>query len=331
VLAAAALAGGAELLPPPPLAADQPKLTRTEVRSLYERALAHWIADHAGPDSATVLAPPVTTSSFAYYGNLRGLGTLGWQNRDGLSASYRIVSSLRPSETQALVNQYGVTQIVLPSWDTGLDDLSRLGVNPGAEPFIYVLHHTDGVVYDWLRPLAYSLPEVPGFEESSVLVLAVSDEANPAVVHSRLVEYLIEMHRLDQAAIASRALLHYPSDLGAQVALAEYAKATGDDRQFSKMVQSIASYVRVGADRRLSWDRRASLAVVLALGGQEDLARTQVQKCVRLLDEERVREMTTGSLFHLLYLAGHFGVEIPDAKARALAVSLLPAELRARL
>jgi hypothetical protein len=331
-LAPAMISGLVQILPTiDPTNPNDFKFTPAEIEGLYERSVAQWIADRAGPDGATVLVPPFRTSSFCYYGGLRGLGTQNWENRDGLSATFRIVNSTRPDETLALLNQRGVTNIVVPSWDSDLDDFARMGLKQPMDSFIYALHQTDGGIFPWLRALPYSLPEIPGFKEPSVLILEVTDEADPATLRSRLVEYLIEMHRIDQAAFASQALLRYPADLGALVALAQVAKARGNDEDFARAFSSIQSNLASGSDRSLAWDRRVSLAVVLALGGRTDLSETQVKRCVAELDDARVRLLTTGSLYHLLVLGKHFDIEISDPKLHALALKLLPSELRERL
>jgi hypothetical protein len=331
-LACAALVLGlVELVPPPGGASGDAKFTRAEVEGLYERALSQWIADHAGPGGALVLVPPYRTSSFCFYGGLRGLGTPNWENRDGLSATFRIVNSTRPDETLALLSQRGVTHIVVPSWDTDLDDFARMGLTQPKDSFIYALHQTDGGIFPWLRALPYNLPAITGFEDQSVLVLQVTDEADPATVRSRLVEYLVEMHLTDQAAYSSQALRRYPANLGALVALAQVEKARGDEDEFAKVFGALVSNLSSGSDRSLPWDRRVSLAVVLALGGRGELSREQVRRCLAEADDADIRYLTTGSLYHLLVLAKHFELELPDPRLRALSVKLLPDELRERL
>jgi hypothetical protein len=310
---------------------DDFAFTPSDIEGLYERALAHWIADRAGPAGATVLTPPYRTSSFCFYGGLRGIGTQNWENRDGLSATFRIVNSTRPDETLALLNQRGITHIVVPSWDTDLDDFAKMGLKQPMDSFIYALHQTYGGIFPWLRALPYNLPPIPGFKDPSVLVLEVTDETDPATLRSRLVEYLVEMHHVDQAAYASKALLRYPADLGALVALAQVAKAQGDDEAFDKVFSALVSNLSSGSDRSLAWDRRVSLAVVLALGGRSDLSVVQVRRCVAEIDDARIRLLTTGSLYHLLFLCKHFDVPISDPALRALAMKLLPSELRERL
>jgi hypothetical protein len=74
-----------------------------------------------------------------------------------------------------------------------------------------------------------------------------------------------------------------------------------------------------------------SLAVVLALGGRTDLSRVQVKRCMGEIDAAHIRLLTTGSLYHLLFLCKHFDLEITDPGLHALSMKLLPSELRERL
>ena len=306
-------------------------LTLAEVEGLYERGLAQWIADRAGPDGATVLVPPFRTSSFCFYGGLRGLGTQNWDNSDGVSATFYIVTAMREGESLSVIRQRGVTHIVLPSWDTEFDDFARLRLKDPAASFVYALHNTNGGGFSWLRALPYELPPIAGLEEQSVMVLEVTDETDPATHQSRFVEYLVESQQIERAAVASRELLRYPADLGSLVARAQLAKAMGDERAFDKAFDSIVPNLSSRSDRVLAWDRRVSLAVVLALGGRADLSRAQVNRCFREADESRLRYLTTESLYHLLLLGRRTGMEFSDPKLRALSLRLLPEKLRARL
>jgi hypothetical protein len=329
--AAALVLGLTQLLPAPSGESNSFKFTRAEVEGLYERALSQWIADRSPPGGATVLVPPFRTSSFSFYGSLKGLGTPNWENKEGLSASFRIVTSTRPDETEALINQREISYIVIPSWDPDFDEFARIGLKQPQDSFIAALHQTDGGIFNWLQALPYTQPAIAGFDEQSVLVLAVTDETDPATLRSRLVEYLIEMHQMQQATYSSRALLRYPADLGALVALAQVEKAQEDQEAFAKTFTSLVSNLTSNPNRGLAWDRRVSLAVVLELGGRDDLSRAQTSKCLAGISEVRVRSMTTGSLYHLLVLLRHFEMTIDDPKIQALCMKLLPAELRERM
>jgi len=304
------------------------RFTQAEVEGLYERKLSHWIADHAGPEGATVLAPPYRTSSLCFYGSLRGLGTQNWENGEGLDATFHIVTAMTEAEARTVLNQHGVTHLVLPSWDTDLDDFARLRLKNPDDSFVSVLHRTYGGIFGWLRPLPFELPPVAGFEDPSVLILEVSDDTDAATLRSRLVEYLIEMHRLNEATNAAQALLHYPTDLGSQVALAQLAAARDDKEGFRKAITSVVSGLSRGSDRSLYPDRRVSLAVVLAIGGRTDQSRAQVERCLRGIDAGQLRFLTGESLYHLLLLARRYGVTLSDPALHALSLKLLPDTLR---
>lgn len=316
-------------LVPPTVTAGNVEFTRLEVEGLVERSLAHWIADHAGPDGAVVLLPPDRTTSWCFHGGLRGLGTANWENHDGLAATIQLVSATTAEEAQAQLSQRGITHVILPSWDTDLDEFVRWTLRRPEDSFLMALHRWALPV--WLRPLPYQLPSIPGFEGQSVAIIEVTEESNQAAALSRLAEYFIEMRQVDLAAAAGQKLKLYPADLGASVALAQVEKATGDAAGFAKSFDLLLSSLNGGFDRTLAWDRRVSLAVVLAQGQRNDLAREQVQRCLARIDEARIRSLTTLSLFRLMTLSKAYELDLPEPRLRGLALKLLPAELRGRL
>jgi hypothetical protein len=263
------------------------EFTRLEVEGLIERTLAHWIADRAGSGNVVILVPPDRTTSWCFHGGIRGLGTANWENREGLSATIRIVTATTADEAQALINQRGVTHLVLPSWDTDLDEFARWTLRNPNDAFIAALHHW--ALPPWLRPLPYRLPAVTGFENQSVAIFEVTEESNRAAALSRLAEYFIEMQQIDHAGSTSPGLQRYPTDLGALVALARVEKARGDATAFAKSFNAVTISLASGSDRALPWDRRVSLAAVLAIGGRNDLAREQAARCFKEITEARIR------------------------------------------
>jgi hypothetical protein len=71
--------------------------------------------------------------------------------------------------------------------------------------------------------------------------------------------------------------------------------------------------------------------MVLARGKQYALAAEQIRRCLEGLKEDRLRSLTTASLYDLLVLAHAFHLEIADARLRDLAIDLLPEHLRGRI
>jgi hypothetical protein len=304
-------------------------LDETEVYSLIERDLARWLALHAGPDGGIVLAPHDQTATFYYFGGLRGVPTFGPDNRDGLGAAVRILSASTPEEAKTLIMQRGITHIVIPSWDTYLDVYARMGMGQLDGTFMKSLD--EWKLPPWLRPVPFQLPTIPGFAARSVIILSVVDDQNDAAALSRIAEYFIEMGQLDRAGAVAQALRRFPADIGAIVARAQFEDVSGDAAEFGRLLDLIRPFLAAKADRRLPWDRRVALAVVLTRGKDTDLAREQVRRCVATIDETKIRSLPTGSLYRLLALSRAFGIPISDTKLRDLALALLPPDLRSHL
>jgi hypothetical protein len=296
---------------------------------MIERDLARWLALHAAPDGAVVLAPPNETVTMFYYGGARGIATLGWENREGLGAGIRIASASTPEESQELISRRGVTHLVIPQWDPYLDIYARMGLGQLEGSFMNRLHVWD--LPPWLRPVSYLLPTIGGFEGQSVIIFEVVEEQDDATAKARLAEYFVEMDHLDLAAAAAQALRRFPADLGALVARAQVAKAVGDNDAFAHTVDLLLPQAAAGASRSLPWDRRVSLAIVLALAQHADLARVEVKRCLADVDDEKLRFLSTGSLYRLQVLSRSVGEEITNPRLRALALDLLPPSLRARI
>jgi len=276
-----------------------------------------------------VLLPPDRTTSWCFHGGLRGLGTANWENREGLAATIRIVTANTAEEAKARLDERGVAFLALPSWDTDLDEFARWSLRNPEDAFVMALHHW--TLPPWLRPVPYSLPSAAGREDRSIALFRVTDETNRAAAASRLAEYFVEMQRTEMTPASRQALQRYPADLSALVALAQVEEAAGDRARFDQALGVIAAGLSAGLDRSLPWDRRVSLAIVLALGQRNDLAREQIRRCIEKLDEDRLRSLSTGSLYRLQVLAKAFELPITDPVLRESALGLLPAELRARL
>ena len=229
---------------------------------LVERDLARWLVAHGPSDGAVVLAPSDLTTALYYYGGIRGLGTLDWENQEGIQAVVRIVSATTADEAFDLVNRRGVLYVVIPAWDNQLDAFARMGLGQIEGSFINGLHRW--VLPPWLRPLSYPNPTIGGFEGQSVIVLKVTEDQDDALLMSRIAEYLIETDNLNMAGSAANALKRFQSDLGAIVARAQVENARGENDEFGRTVDSILPRLTGEGERSLAWDMRVNLAVVLA-------------------------------------------------------------------
>ena len=303
-------------------------LTRSEVLGLIERDLAGWLALHADPAGVVLLAPPNATTALCYYGGMRGMGSLSWENKGGVAAAVLILKNQNLQEAKAMIDRRKITHLILLSWDSSFDEYTRTGT--GENPISLRDQLQLARLPLWLRPLAYPMPVIPGFEGQSVNIFEVVDEQEQATAVSRIAEYLIEMGDLDQAAAAARGLQRYPADFGAWVARAEVELARGDEAGFSKSLKALQARLALKAPLALPWDQRVGLAVVLAKAEQEKLAREQVTACLAAADEGKLRSLSPGSLYRLLILSRGFAIRM-DPKLHEFALTLVSPELRDRL
>jgi hypothetical protein len=308
-------------------------LTSAEAEELIERDLAHWLAKHAGGEGTVVFAPPRETASLSFYGGLGGIGTFSADNDEGLRATITIASVTTLPEAQILIQARRIRYIIIPSWDPFFDEYARLYLVKAQSnrKSILIPELRRLILPPWLRPVPCQILKIGGYEGQSVLVFEVVDEQSPAVAMSRLAEYLVEVGEPDQAASAGEALRRFPGDIGALAARAQVQGARGDPAGLALTLDSLLARLSNGADRFLPWDRRVSLAIVLARAERIDLAREQVRRCLAELSEKKLRSLSTGSLYNLLVLSHSFGLVATDPKLRELALDLLPGDLRSNL
>jgi hypothetical protein len=307
-------------------------LSELEVQGVIERDLAHWLARRAGDANAIVLAPPNLTVSLSFHGGLRGIGTLDPENHDGFAAATRMASATSWDEAATLLQQRDVAFIVMPSWDPFLQQYAQLGLRAALgtsryeKSFVAELQRWN--LPRWLRPVPYRLPNGSGFSDKSVAVFEIVPEQSAPTALGRLAGYFIETGRRDLALSLRDELRRYPADVGALVASAEIEAAAGETAAFHRAIETLKSLVAAGADRRLSWDRRLALAIVLAQAREIALAREQVRRCVDQADEKKLRRLSTASLVRLFALCKITEVEFTDPVLRPLAMKLQPPDLR---
>jgi tetratricopeptide (TPR) repeat protein len=259
---------------------------------------------------------------------MRGIGTLSWENKEGVATAMRILSAPSAQEAKALIDQRGITHLASLSWDSYFDDYARMGTGQVEGTFRHQLR--SWALPLWLRPMVYQLPVIDGFEGQSATLYEVVDEQNEATALARTAEYFIEMGDLDRASSTAQTLRRFPGDLGAWVARAEVEMARGDEEGFAKSLKLLQARLATKTAPILAWDLRVRLAVVLAKAKQVTLAQEQMTICLATGDESKIRMLSTGSLYRLLVMSRGLGLKI-DAELRGLALELLPSDLRERV
>jgi hypothetical protein len=318
---------------PPRTTSEALTLTSYEAEELTERHLAHWLAKRSGVSGAVVYAPPHQTSTLSFHGGFRGLGTFSPDNRAGFGISLNIAGASTMEEVESLIRARDVRYVVVPSWDRYFDEFAHVYLvkqfSNRTSLFISELRRWN--LPAWLRPIAYHLPEIAGFEHASVSVFEVVDEQSPSLAASRLAEYFVEMGDLERAVVVGETLRRYPGDVSSFVARAQIQAAQGDSGGAAQSLEVVLARLSSGAARFMPWDRRVRLAVELARGKKIHESTEQTRRCLAEANSDRVRSLSTESLYGLMVVSRSFGLTFADPTLNVLALDLLPDQLRQNL
>jgi hypothetical protein len=174
--------------------------------------LVDWVArDLAGAlratyptDDIVVLADPVFSVQVGYFGRIKTLGTLYWENAEGLKAAAAILAAYNDEEAAELIRQRKVTHVVLLE-DYDFTAQYFVLVHPQAAPEDFRRTLGARILYDhqpplWLRPLQYSTPSnMPSFPHR-VLAFKVDFDQSPAEAHYRRGQFHLHLGETALAA-----------------------------------------------------------------------------------------------------------------------------------
>lgn len=325
---------GLFLLPPRASARGDAPLDDNEVLALVERDFAHWLAHQHGAEPPVVFTTPGFSEALTYYGNLRGVISYHAANEAGLAAATRLTSSSNPAESLALLENRRITHIIVPAWDPSLERFAQLGrhlpPDAGVPPDTLIAQLTSWNHPSWLRLMSYHTPQDLHAGNYGLQVFAVQSEQDEILSACRTADYFVEAGRFEQAVAFRDKLRLYPRSLPALAALAQVNQAIGDRAGYDEALQTLLPYVSRRAGKTLTIDRRISLAALLIQAKQTDATRDQMQQCLAALNADNLRELTTGEVVRLLAIADLLKMPV-DPELRALALSLVPPTLRARL
>lgn len=138
-----------------------------DLYQVVARDVAHTLRNRTGDRPVTVLSSPTGTTWLMYFGGFHGIGTLYWENLEGLKAAAALYAAPTDDAARALLAQRGVTHVVLFSWDTFAPEYSRLargqrrrdGNGPDPAP-AFAARLLAGAVPSWLARIDYDVPGV---------------------------------------------------------------------------------------------------------------------------------------------------------------------------
>jgi len=153
-------------------------IKQVTANGLILRDIAHRLIQSSPSALPVVLSGPDSSTELAYYGGIKTLGTLYWENMPGLKRAAAIFAARDDNEALQKLTEAGVSHIVIPSWDNIGEPYARLYTKyessqgeSGALFFKDLLE--EKACPQWLRPLCYPIPTGTGADSASVKIFAV--------------------------------------------------------------------------------------------------------------------------------------------------------------
>lgn len=189
---------GALLFMPGPwtLASERMKVERLhdvqlgEAVQLLYRDIAGALRQAGADERSIVLTDPNASVGVGYYGGFHTLGTLYWENRDGLRAAAEMLDGSDDAEVAARLHLRGVTHVAMVSSHDFLSEYhyalsGSRGAGSDREAFGHRLLYQHRIPV-WLRPLDYRVPAPLARLGFKVELFVVDFSAPVSVAHERI-------------------------------------------------------------------------------------------------------------------------------------------------
>jgi hypothetical protein len=297
--------------------------SREEIFGMAERNIAQWLTQRDGGQPAIVASTPTLTTSLVYHGNLRGLGTLYWENIEGLKRNAALFAASAAGPIPE-IREDRLRYIVLASWEPFVEPYVRLNkslaLNQPVRPDAFGPVLLRGMMPPMgLRRLSYRLPQHPVLAGQSVAIFEVVDNESAGQGLAWAADYYIDMGDLETAAKLEPYLTN-SSDLTALVALGRIQALRGEGALFPDTIKRVSAELPQAAT--LSFEEHIHLAELLWMADRADPARAVLTEGFSQMNEANLRQLTTSCLYQFTDLLKALGMEIPDERLRRLTEEL---------
>ena len=339
-----------------------------DVMQIVTRDVSQRLRARIGSDTGVVVSGPTTTTWMAYWGGFKGLGTLYWENLAGLKSEMAIYSAQTPEEAYALIKKYGVTHIVIFSWDPFYKEYARLAQNmhrpitdseyqaeaplrgwlgtwlpravnrpdqaaaeiPKIEnAFVYSLIEGQKIP-SWLRVVYYPMPGDAALRGHYVAIYEVVPDQTPS---DEAVQYAYDQMALGnlQNALNSinTVLRTDPAYLPALICGARVLNQAGNTQAFGSVMQAVHNNL-AKADS-LSFDDRLELCITLVLNNEMEAAKTQIGAVMNAATTRNIRRLNPEQLYNFISFIQQVGLIDVRPGLAGFCETLLPDSQRVQL
>ena len=170
-------------------------LTPGQGLALIHRQMARSILDNAQGKPVVLLSSPNSSCLLSAIGGFRAIGTLYWENVEGLKSAAKGLNSQTDSEALAFIKAHGVTHISMMSWENFIEPYFRI-LYPDPVPGKSYQNSFakralfDKVIPPWSRPLAFPPNELTRGLQQTVLMLQVAPNQSIPEAKYHLARYV---------------------------------------------------------------------------------------------------------------------------------------------
>jgi tetratricopeptide (TPR) repeat protein len=160
-------------------ATEKRQVSQGDANNALARDIAARLRATQPQGDLVVLASPNASTSIGYYGRFKTLGTLYWENLDGLQAAGAIFSAGNERQAATLIRAHKVTHIAIVSQENFIQQYYEL-LNPKTanstdlqQSFGVKLFY-NRVIPQWLEIIPYKVPDDLAVLKANVLLLKVN-------------------------------------------------------------------------------------------------------------------------------------------------------------
>ena len=254
---------------------DKVSITAGQGLALLHRQMARAILDDAAGKPVVLLSSPNSSCLLAAIGGFKTVGTLYWENVDGLKAAAAGLNAQNDQEALAFINKHGVTHISLMTWENFIGPYFGILYPKGAPGKSYENSFGKRALFDkvippWARPLAFPPNDLSKGMQQTILMLHVAPEQslNEAKFHLARFARLVEGNPVTAEITLKEILENAPGSSLVRMELVDLYLSQGRHREAAD--QTLAALKDLPPDVRKSL--ASQLAEKFIAAGKPDVA-----------------------------------------------------------
>ena len=170
-------------------ARDGIPITPGQALALLHRQMAYTIKKDAQGKPVVLLSSPNSSCLLASFGDFKTIGTLYWENVDGLKTAAKALNAQSDEKALDIFKDLGITHISLMSWENFIEPYFRILYPERVPGITFESSFGKRALFDrriphWCRPLIFPPNELTKSLQQTVIMLAV--EPNQSIQDAKL-------------------------------------------------------------------------------------------------------------------------------------------------